>query len=304
MIIRNKTHPLVLLFAWHGTILPKILPAILFLSAVSLLLGLVAHHQWFDIPTPPVMGFTLFGVILSLFLSFRNSASYERWWEGRKLWGTLIAAQRHLIRDSQILPPPQRRRLLHQIIQFTRLLRDRLRQETASHESLLEYGALADNSIDAIHRGHINAPQLVLEEVQQELIAALKRGDISDIVYTALTAHITTLGDVQAGCDRIASTPLPFSYSALLHRAIYVFCLMLPFALEAILGLWTPLMVAWLVYMLLGLDALSSQLEEPFGTQDNDLPLDAMVRLVEREIHSALGQPLPPPPQAVRFNLR
>lgn len=64
------------------------------------------------------------------------------------------------------------------------------------------------------------------------------------------------------------------------------------------------MMVAWLVYMLLGLDALSSQLEEPFGTQENDLPLDAIVRLVEREIHSALGQPLPPSPQAVRFNLR
>ena len=78
---------------------------------------------------------------------------------------------------------------------------------------------------------------------------------------------------------------------------------MLPFGIEAMLGLWTPLMVAWLVYMLLGLDALSSQLEEPFGTQDNDLPLDAMVRLVEREIHSALCQTLPPPPQAVRFRL-
>lgn len=303
MIIRNKNNPLVLLFAWRGTILPKILPAIVFLSAVSMLLGMVAHYQWFHIPTPPAMGFTLFGVILSLFLSFRNSASYERWWEGRKLWGSLVAVQRHLIRDTQILPESQRRDLLHQVIRFARLLRDRLRRETASHESLREYSVLDSSTGDA-GQGPVNAPQLVLEETQRELIVALRRGDISDIVYASLTAHITTLGNVQTGCDRLASTPLPFSYSALLHRAIYVFCLMLPFSIEAVLGLWTPLMVAWLVYMLLGLDALSSQLEEPFGTQENDLPLDAIVRLVEREILSALGEALPPVPAAERFNLR
>ena len=82
-------------------------------------------------------------------------------------------------------------------------------------------------------------------------------------VYSALTRHIEALGEIQAGCDRIASTPLPFAYSVLLHRAIYSFCIMLPFGIESVLGLWTPLMVAWLVYMFLGLDALSSQLGDP-----------------------------------------
>ena len=91
MIIRNKTNTLALLFAWRGTIFPKVLPAMLLLSSVSLLLGIGAHNHWFHLPTPPVVGFTIFGIVLSLFLGFRNNASYDRWWEGRKLWGQLIA---------------------------------------------------------------------------------------------------------------------------------------------------------------------------------------------------------------------
>ena len=79
----------------------------------------------------------------------------------------------------------------------------------------------------------------------------------------------------------------------LLHRAVYSFCFILPFSLEASLGLWTPILVGLIAYMLLGLDELSAELEEPFGFQDNDLPLDSIVRLIERETLSSLGQKLP-----------
>ena len=299
MIIRNKT-PFSLLFSWHGTILPRVLMPILFLSAASVLLGMVAHYKWFDIPTPPLVGFTVFGVILSISLGFRNNASYERWWEGRKLWGVLIAAQRHLVRESGVLDDDTRSRLLRRVILFARLLRDRLRQETAAHEDLSQYGTLDAQSLIR----HINPPQFVLETMQRDLIRALREGQIDSIVYTSLSAHLAELGNVQAGCDRIAGTPLPFSYSVLLHRAIYGFCFMLPFGIENILGVWTPVMVAWLAYLFLGLDALGGELEEPFGTQANDLPLDAIVLLVEREILAALGQPMPDAHRADKFKLQ
>lgn len=121
----------------------------------------------------------------------------------------------------------------------------------------------------AIHR-HATAPSLQCKE-------------ISKMVYTQLSAHITQLGAIQAGCDRIASILLPFAYLVLLHRAIHGFCFMLPFGMKAMLEFWTPVMVAWLVYMMfLGLDTLSSQLEEPFGEQDNDLPLNSFVRLADQ----------------------
>jgi len=267
------------------------------LSDLSVLMGVMSHYHWFSIPAPPLVGFTIFGVVLSIFLGFRNNACYERWWEGRKLWGRLVATERHLIRDSRVLDTDRRRHLLKRSILFTCLLRDRLRYQTAHTDLFLEYG---EGGAD-IYQNHPNPPQFVLEQMQRDLIAALRQEQIGEVVYSALTHHIEALGEIQAGCDRIASTPLPFAYSVLLHRAIYSFCIMLPFGIESVLGLWTPLMVAWLVYMFLGLDALSSQLGDPFGLQENNLPLDSLVRVIEREVLSALGQEIPPPLAAERY---
>lgn len=297
MIIREKQGILPMLFAWRGTIFPKVLPAIIALSGLSVVMGVMSHYRLLAIPTPPLVGFTIFGVVLSIFLGFRNNACYERWWEGRKLWGRLVATERHLVRDSRILDAGRRRHLLKRSILFTCLLRDRLRYQTAHTDLFLEYG---EGGAD-IYQNHPNPPQFVLEQMQRDLIAALRQEQIGEVVYSALTHHIEALGEIQAGCDRIASTPLPFAYSVLLHRAIYSFCIMLPFGIESVLGLWTPLMVAWLVYMFLGLDALSSQLGDPFGLQENNLPLDSLVRVIEREVLSALGQEIPPPLAAERY---
>lgn len=103
MIVRDKSNSLGLLFAWHGTILPKVLPALALVVLISSILVYLSRMHFFNLPAVPAIGFTIFGVILSIFMSFRNSACYERWWEGRKLWGALIATTRHLSRDSYVL---------------------------------------------------------------------------------------------------------------------------------------------------------------------------------------------------------
>lgn len=286
MIIRKKTSTLGLLFSWRGTILPKVLPSVfffIFLSFLIIYISSLGYVGLFDVPT---IGFTIFGVILSLFLSFRNTASYDRWWEGRKLWGNLIATSRHLIRDSHVLSCDEREKLLYRVMLFSHLLRDRLRKSDQEinfyrHKvDLLEFEHLS---------GHLNSSEYVLEHIQKDLVTLLRSKQLSDIIYQGLTNHIITLGSIQAGCDRISSTPLPFSYSVLLHRAVYSFCFLLPFIVEKSLGLWTPILVFLISYLFLGLDALSQELEEPFGVQANGLALDSIVRLIEREICSSLG---------------
>lgn len=293
MIVRDKSNVFKLLFAWKGTILPKVLPALSFVVLISACVVWLSYYHWIQIPTVPAIGFTIFGVILSICTGFRNNACYDRWWEGRKLWGALIANARHIVRDSHVLSNEQREHLIHQVLIFSNLLRDRLRQQTVEPTKFLEHAYLNNSSLNYLNE-HINAPQFVLENIQKDLVKALKDGEISDIIYSTLTRHIVELGNIQAGCDRIAGTPLPYSYSVLLHRAVYCFCFILPFSLEAALGIWTPLIVGLIAYMFLGLDALSAQIEEPFGLQENDLPLDSIVRLIERESLSSLGQPLPP----------
>lgn len=302
MIIRNKNNSFTLLFAWYGTILPTVLPALAIVVFLSTVLVYLSSHHFFQVPSVPAIGFTIFGIILSIFLSFRNNASYERWWEGRKLWGTLIATSRHISRDSYVLPAQQRRVLMYRVMLFSNLLRNRLRNQNQPIDFYQNKVNLTSADYEALFP-HINAAQFILESIQKELVSALKTGEISDIIYQGLNRHIVELGNVQAGCDRILSTPLPFSYSVLLHRTVYCFCFILPFSLEASLGIWTPILVGLIAYLFLGLDALSEQLEEPFGLQDNDLPLNSMVRLIEREMLSSLGEELPPAILAVKGNL-
>lgn len=302
MIIRDKSNSFSLLFAWHGTILPKVLPALIFVILISTLLVYLSSHHYFSFPAVPAIGFTVFGIILSIFLSFRNTACYDRWWEGRKLWGALIATSRHISRDSHVLADDERNLMMYRVMLFTNLLRNRLRNQFQAIDfyqdkvnfNTQEFAQLAT---------HINAPQFVLEDIQKSLVQYLKSGEISDIIYHDLKQHVIELGAIQAGCDRILSTPLPYSYSVLLHRTVYCFCIILPFSLESTLGFWTPVIVGLIAYLFLGLDALSAELEEPFGLQENDLALDSMTRLIEREMLSSLGEELLEPIQLVKSNL-
>lgn len=302
MIVRDKANSLALLFAWHGTILPKVMPALVIVVLISAGLVYLGVNHYVNIAEVPAIGFTIFGVILSIFLSFRNNACYDRWWEGRKLWGALISQTRHICRDSHVMRLQDREVMMYRVMQFSGLLRDRLRKQPMSLSLSQIQLALNDEQWQKLQQ-HFNAPQFLLEQVQKDLATLYHRSELSDIIYDSLTKHIVALGDIHAGCDRISSTPLPFSYSVLLHRAVYSFCFILPFSLQASLGLWTPVIVALIAYLFLGLDALSAELEDPFGLQENDLPLDSIVRGVEREMMDSLGESLPPLIKPYKSNL-
>lgn len=299
MIIREHSPSVLrLLFSWQGTILPKILPALGVVMLISAVIGGIEYVDWYHFPPFPLIGFTLIGVVLSLFLGFRNNACYDRWWEARKLWGILIASARNLDRDSRVLSQARRERVIQHTIIFANVLRDRLRKQTLNPTELTQTSGMTSQALTQLYQQQ-NAPQYTLNLIQWELLQALKAGEISDIIYTQLNQHVASMGEVHTGCDRIANTPIPFAYSVLIHRTVFCFCLMLPFSLGSTLGLITPFLVGLLAYTFLGLDALSNELEEPFGTQSNDLPLDALVRIIEIDLLSTLGKPTPPPVQAI-----
>lgn len=302
MIVRDQNDVFKLLFSWRGTILPKILPALGTVMLLSAIVGGIEYAEIYHFPELPLVGFTLIGVVLSIFLAFKNNACYDRWWEARKLWGALIANARHFDRDCRILPQGRRERVIQHVIVFANTLRDRLRHQTAHPTELTKTSGISQQALTQLYQQH-NAPQYTLSLIQWELMQSLKEGEISDIIYTQLNRYVIELSLVQTGCDRIANTPIPFAYSVLLNRTVFFFCFMLPFSLGSILGLGTPILVGVLAYTFLGLDALSTEIEEPFGTQSNDLPLDAMVRNIEIELLGTLGKPTPPPIQAQDHNL-
>jgi putative membrane protein len=289
MIVRSKPTFKDIVFAVNGSILPRIAPHLIAIALVSVLAIFAAQEHPGIFARISAIPFTLTGIALSVFMSFRNNACYARWWEGRELWGELIIACRSIARQVSTLEEDDRRFLLHGLCGFTAGLAARLRgeDELAAIKHWCDIGATS---------GSPNRTDAVLNLIGRYCLTLMGKDRIGPIHYSVLEGQITALSNVQGGCERIVSTPVPFAYSLLLHRTALIFCLTLPFALAGSLDWWTLLPVLLVAYTFFGLDALGHQLEDPFGLEPNALPPDAMRRMVEREMLALLGsQELPPP---------
>jgi putative membrane protein len=307
MIVRPRPGPVQLLFVLRGTILPRVLPSVLVVTALSCAVVWAFRGGHPALPHASPAPMSLLGIALSIFLGFRNSACYDRWWEARKLWGALIFELRSFSREAVALledgggpGSAAARQLVHRGVAFAHALVGQLKTvdtwaDAGRFLSAEEAAAVAA----ADHRPNA----LLLAQARQ--LAALKRaGALSDIAWAQLAERVHGVTTVLAACERIRLTPLPFAYTVLLHRTAYLFCLLLPFGVADALGWFTPVLSALVAYTFFGLDTLAEELEEPFGDMPNDLPLLAMARTIERNLLDTLGEPLPPPLAPRDFILR
>ncbi len=294
LIVRPRPTTVQLLFTLRGSIVPVIatrLIAVLAVSAGAVVLNRIEPRVLPDVSPAP---FTLLGLALSIFLGFRNNACYERWWEGRRQWGQLVAETRSLVRDLLVLLPDDpdlARRCGHRVIAFAHALRNQLRGRDDSPTSTW----LPVAEWDRVTRSRSQPDAILLAETA-DLRGLMRRGALSDIAFQVLSERLGAMTAIQTACERLRSTPPPYTYSLLLHRTAWLFCLLLPLGLVGTLGLATPVLTVILAYCVFGLDALGDQLEEPFGVQQNALPLDAMVRAIEIAALEALGESVLPEP--------
>ncbi len=297
MIVRDRPSGWLLFFVVRGSIVPKVGPqilAVMFIAAVvSYFHGVVFHHNLTFTAVP----FTIVGLALSIFLGFRNSAAYDRYWEGRRLWGELLVTGRVLARqvNSLMAAGPTathdevvglRRRMIYKTIAFAHALRHRLRDSDAK-DDLARF--LDEEDLHSV-LASINPPAAILRNLGGDLRHCLTHGLIADPLAVNLDASLNTLDRILGNCERIKSTPIPFSYTLLLHRTAYLYCFLLPFGLVDTVGLVTPIVAGLVSYTFFGLDALGDEIEEPFGTSPNDLPLAAISRSIEIDLREALGE--------------
>ncbi|MCW3464844.1 bestrophin family protein [Chitinophaga nivalis] len=291
MIIKTKKHWFQLLFVWNGSVLPKLLPRLLLLFGYAVLITyskdtLVRYHMELS-PVP----FTLFGIALALFLGFRNNASYDRFWEGRKLWGALLNDTRSLARQALTLGNTAKApgTFIQYLIAFTYALKHQLRHTdaTADMERLLPPATAA------LLPGAKYKPIVLMREMGKWVQAAKAAGDIDSIQQAAFDQNFNKLSDIVGGCERIAGTPIPYSYNVLLHRTVYIYCFLLPLGFVDSLGWLMPVVVTFIAYTYVALEAIADELEEPFGTAPNDLALDTMSEMIEHTLLELNDQPLP-----------
>ena len=269
------------------------------------------QHGDFAIDLSP-LPFTLIGLALSIFLGFRNNTSYDRFWEGRKLWGRMVNVSRSFTRQllTQIGPrmadatsdhsvgeveqaelEAARRDLVHAQIAYVHALRHHLRDE----DTLAELEGLLPPELLRSLETELNRPVAITQWIGEQLRVLYDRGWIHPLHLSVLEGSLTEITTVQGACERIKSTPIPTSYTVLLHRIVALYCLGLPFGIMTTVGVMTPMVVAIVAYAFYGLDAVGSEIEDPFGLDPNDLPLSALSRMIEVNLRQRLGErDLPP----------
>ena len=291
MIIGDKQNWFKLLFAWKESVLPEILPRLIVLFILSLLV--VHYHGSFLHYKIPLNAapFTLIGVALAIFIGFYNNASYDRFWEGRKLWGALLNDTRSLYRQAitysgYAADSPELNNFLDLLIAFVYALNHQLRQTDSSFDM---QRLLPEQTSDAVS-GVQFKPIFIMQQLSAWIGKARLENRIDPIIITALDQNLNALSNIVGGCERIASTPIPFTYKVLLHRTVYLYCFLLPFGLVDSIGWMTPLIVVFISYTFMAFDAIVNEIEEPFGVAPNDLALNTMSRMIENTLREMGGQ--------------
>jgi len=299
MIVRPRPHWLRMLFILRGSVLTSLLPQLLFAVGfaivVTVLHGRVFHWK----VTLNFVPFSLIGLTLAIFLGFRNNTSYARYWEARVLWGTLLTESRALAREALTLvdgDPSDARVPVYRLIAFVHALRHQLRG-TAPEADLARL--LPQNECDRLAPARFK-PALLLLMIGEWLRDMRHAGRLAAPLAQAMENPMNRLSDALGGCERIATTPIPFTYAVIIHRTIYLYCLLLPFGLVDSIDMMTPVVVGFIAYTFFALEALSAEIEEPFGTEVNDLALDAMCVTIETSLRETLGErDLPAAPQPI-----
>jgi ion channel-forming bestrophin family protein len=304
MIVRPHLHWFRLLFVWHGSVLPYIASRLSLVVTVAVI-SVLCRNWWMaeyaasSLSIPP---FTLMGIALAIFLGFRNSVSYERFWEARKQWGALLIAARSLTREvaSFTTDTALQKRLACTLSAFVYALKHQLRK-TDAHDDLA-CRLLPAQMAQVTGRRYATAAILLV--LAQDLASAQKNGLLSDLQLQSMDRNLNLLTEASGACERIANTPIPYTYRVLMNRTVMAYCLLLPIGLSTSIGWLTPLIATFVAYTFLALDVIGEQIEEPFGTEPNDLALASMCHAIEVSVCELVGEtPRSQPPEITAYVL-
>jgi putative membrane protein len=239
--------------------------------------------------------YSILGFTLSLFLVFRTNTAYDRWWEGRKLWGQLINANRNLLIHiatfmNREMDTKKRESLGEIIALFPTVLRLHLKDERISPENTKK--EIENSSIYVYYEGLYKSTHQPLYLAEQLLILVKghfyenpeKNGFELELMRTELTAWM----DICGACERIKNTPIPFNYSVFIKKFIFIYVMLFPVVYSTQLGLMIAPVTMFILYVLASIELIAEEIENPFNGDDNDLPLEQLASVIERSSEQIL----------------
>jgi putative membrane protein len=273
-----------------GSVLLSVLPRTLFCAGFGLLVAYV-YSRGAQVAFPALT--TLIpNIVLGLLLVFRTNTAYDRFWEGRKSWGTIIISTRNLARQIWVDIVEETPRDREEKIAALRLLeafaiatKNHLRQEPMGEVVALLVSSDQTRQLSKT----ANPPLEIAFWLSDYLQTEYRQGQLHVYQLTAMQVLVDRLVEALSGCERILKTPMPLAYAIHLKQLLLLYCLSLPFQMvdKALWG--TPIVVGFISFMVFGIEAIGIEIENPFGRDPNDLPLDAICDTIGKNIEDLVS---------------
>ncbi|WP_013323639.1 bestrophin family protein [Gloeothece verrucosa] len=278
-----------ILFQWHGSVLPSILPKVLLCGAFSIIIALL-ETGGLNLSLPLESGIVP-SIVLGLLLVFRTNTAYDKFWEGRKAWGTLINTVRNLARSIWVSieerePEDRTEKIvtLRLLVAFAIATKLHLRGEPVNSELAPFMSPLRYEKLKIMNNPPIEVAFWIGDYLQRQF----DRGYVNAYQLTAMFKLVDQLVDVLGICERILKTPIPLAYNIHLKQLILLYCFTLPFQLIAQFEWLTPLIVALISFTVFGIEEIGIEIENPFGKDPNDLPLEQICETMTRNIEDLI----------------
>ena len=283
MVSYNTKDWFTFIFRFHkADTFRKLIPIMLAIGIYAGVVGYLEVRYWQLSDTSYIKNITIMhgmlGFVISLLLVFRTNTAYDRWWEGRKLWGSLVNNSRNLaLKMSAILTLEEDKVFFQKTIpQYAAVLNKHLKNE----ETALQL--FDDLDLEINH--HIHLPNQVAKKIFEKVNALYVRGKITGDQLIIINAEVQSFTDICGACERIKNTPIPYSYSAFIKKFIFFYVMTLPFGYAFSLGYYVVPVVVFIFYVLASLELIAEEIEDPFGNDENDLPTQKIAENIKKHV--------------------
>ncbi|WP_339921462.1 bestrophin family ion channel [uncultured Flavobacterium sp.] len=285
MISYNPKDWITFIFRFHkADTFRQLIPMMIFIGTYSACIAYLEIEYW-DLPEDShVKNISIMhgmlGFVISLLLVFRTNTAYDRWWEGRKIWGGLVNNSRNLaIKLSVILKEDKDRVFFRKIIPtYASILNKHLKDEETGKQ-------LFD---DIVLEHHKHRPNQVAKMLFQRVNELYSTNKITGDQLIILNHEVQSFTDICGACERIKNTPIPYSYSAFIKKFIFFYVMTLPFGYVFNLGYYVIPVVVFIFYVLASLELIAEEIEDPFGNDANDLPTKKIAENIKRHVEELL----------------
>ncbi len=287
MVEYNPKAWLTFIFRFHKSdTFRKLIPMMLLIGLYTYGVGYLELEYWKLSETNPLSNITvmhsMLGFVISLLLVFRTNTAYDRWWEGRKLWGSLVNNSRNLaIKVSVMLKNDHDYEYFRKLIPgYASILAKHL-TDVETSKQLYE---VTDLDIDH----HKHRPNQVAKMIFQKVNDLYVQKKITGDQLIVLNSEVQSFTDICGACERIKNTPIPYSYSAFIKKFIFFYVMTLPFGYVFSLGYYAVPVVIFVFYVLASLELIAEEIEDPFGFDANDLPIEKIASNIRKHIEEIL----------------